>query len=373
MSQKEVKVVLTGGHAGATAYALIQEIKKHKKDYHICWIGAKYAIEGAKLTTFEYNVFPSIGVIYYPIITGRIQRKFTFWTIPSILKIPIGFIHALLLLIKIRPKVILSFGGYASFPVVVMGWILRIPVIIHEQTIVFGRANKYSSFFANKIALARDESLKYFPHQKCVVVGNPISAEIKNVKPKKKIGNHPTIFIIGGSRGSQAINDLAEDILSKLLEKYYVIHQTGALEFKKFMDIKLNLSSKLNSRYEVHDFIFPNKWYKFIARADLIISRAGANIVSEVIISKRPAIFIPLPITFMDEQTKNAEYVAKLGFAKVLNQRDLTPDTLFREIEERFLNWNEMVKKASNIESPDKNASEKLLKIIEEEIKNSEN
>ena len=101
----------------------------------------------------------------------------------------------------------------------------------------------------------------------------------------------------------------------------------------------------------------------------MIVSRAGANIVSEVIFSKRPTIFIPLPITFMDEQTKNAEYAAKLGFAKVLNQRNLTPDKLNEEIKHAFINWQEMVKNANSAESPDKDAAEKLLKLVEEEIK----
>ena len=369
MNQKQVNIVLTGGHAGATAYALIQEIKKHKPEFNIHWIGVKYAVEGAKLTTFEYNVFPSIGVNYYPIITGRIQRRFTIWTIPSILKIPLGFIHALLLLNRIKPKVILSFGGYASFPVVVMGWFLRIPVVIHEQTIVFGRANKYSAFFAKKIALARVESMKYFPSKKSLVIGNPISDEVKQVKSKYTLSNIPTVFIIGGSRGSQMINVLVEGILAKLLEKYTVIHQTGTLDYKKFKNIKLHLPSKLTSRYEIYDFIFPSEWYKFIDRSDLIVSRAGANIVSEVIFSKRPTIFIPLPITFMDEQTKNAEYAAKLGFAKVLNQRNLTPDKLNEETKHAVTNFQEMVKNANNTESPDKDAAEKLLKLVEEEIK----
>ena len=245
------RIVLTGGHAATTAVAVTQEIKSEGLDWDLYWIGVKNAIEGKKIVTLESEVLPRLGVKFLPLITGRMQRRFTIWTIPSILKIPIGFIQSFYYLIKIRPRVILSFGGFASFPVVFSGSILGIPVVIHEQTSAIGRSNRMSVKFAKEIALSRKESLKYYPKEKSVITGNPVMKEVVRIKPKIKIGQIPTIFITGGSRGSQSINESVEKILRQLLSKYRVIHQTGGLDYLKFSDIKQKLPQALRDNYEV--------------------------------------------------------------------------------------------------------------------------
>ena len=178
------RIVLTGGHAATTALSVVEELNLRKDDgmyWEIYWIGAKSAVEGAQVPTLDAAVFPKMGVSFHPIFTGRLQRRLSLWTVPSILKIPVGFFHALALLIKIRPRIILSFGGFAAFPVVLSGWLLRIPIIIHEQTSSAGLANRMSAPFADKVALARKESIKFFSRKKSVVVGNPILAEIAKV------------------------------------------------------------------------------------------------------------------------------------------------------------------------------------------------
>jgi len=209
----DIRILLTGGHAATTGIAVIEEIRKTEKlkDSKIYWLGAQTAMEGSKISTLESRVFPRIGVQFIPIIAGKIQTKFTRHTIPSILKIPVGFIQAFWYLVKIRPNVVLSFGGYSSFPVVFWSWVFRIPVILHEQTVAAGRASISSSPFATKIALARSESLSYFPKNKSVITGNPLMSNVLKVKPRKYLGNPPTILIIGGSRGSNFINDLIID------------------------------------------------------------------------------------------------------------------------------------------------------------------
>ena len=373
LPSEKIRLVLTGGHAGATAYALIEEIRKNKKNWEIYWLGPKKAMEGKESVTFEHKVFPKIGVKYYPVISGRIQRKFTLWTIPSILKIPVGFIQALILLVRIKPRILVSFGGYASFPVVVMGWLLRIPIILHEQTFSFGRAVKLSLPFAKKIALARGESLRFFPKHKSVIIGNPVSYAIRKITPKKNISQPPVIFFVGGSRGSETINDLIKEFLPQLLTKYQIIHQTGELQFKKFADIKTNLDRSQKLRYEVYGFIYPWNMAKFIAKADLIVSRAGANMVAEIVVAKKPAIFIPLPFSFRDEQTQNAQFVAKLGFAKVLNQDSINSEILYHEINQVINNYDNFIKNALKTKSLDQDASRKLLNLINEEIKNQKN
>ena len=159
------KILLTGGHAATTAIATVEEILKRKRHvWDIYWVGSGKAIEGSKIPTLESISLPKLGVKVRSIITGRLQRKFTIWTIPSLIKMPIGFIHAFLIINKIKPNIVISFGGYAALPIVVIGKVMKIPIVLHEQTMTVGKANKISAFFADRIALARGESMNYLPN-----------------------------------------------------------------------------------------------------------------------------------------------------------------------------------------------------------------
>ncbi|MGB6881826.1 MAG: UDP-N-acetylglucosamine--N-acetylmuramyl-(pentapeptide) pyrophosphoryl-undecaprenol N-acetylglucosamine transferase [Microgenomates group bacterium] len=368
------KVVLTGGHAATTALATIEELirrnalqvsLKRRGGWDICWIGAKRAIEGKSVPTLESKIFPEMGIRSYPIISGRLQRKFTLWTLPSVAKIPFGFLHALFLLLKIRPKIILSFGGFAAFPVVVAGFILRIPVVIHEQTMAAGRASKYSAPFARMVALAREESKKFFPKAECKVIGNPLLTQIAEIKPKEKIGEPVTIFIVGGSRGSRTINKTVSEIIERLLNENVVIHQTGFLDYEKMQEVRNSLAKNLREKYELYPVIDPMDIDGVYKRADIVVARAGANTVAEIIAIKRPAVLIPIPWSYENEQVKNAEFAEKFGLAKVLDQQQLTSAKLLKSIKDIENNWKNMVEKTKGKKSPDINAAEKLVDLLE--------
>ncbi len=367
--KKEVKIVLTGGHAATTAVAFVQEVKSENLKWNLVWIGVKNAIEGKKVVTLESEVLPRLGVKFFSLTTGRLQRRFTLWTIPSILKIPIGFIQSFYYLLKIKPKIILSFGGFAAFPVVVVAKFLGIPVVIHEQTTSFGRANMFSSKFASQIAVSREESKRYYPKDKCFLTGNPVMKEISKIKPKIKPGTPPVIFVTGGSRGAQKINDALEGVLKKLLVKYKIIHQTGGLDYLKFSEIKQKLPQALRNNYEVFIRVNPLEVYKLFDISDVIVSRAGANTVSEIMMARRPAILIPLPISYMDEQTKNANVAKNWGIARIISQKTLTPQVLFKNIEETVSGYSEIVKEVKLKKSPDAGASRKLVSILKEYLK----
>ena len=369
LKDKKLSVVLTGGHAATTAVAVVQEIKSEGLNWDLTWIGVKNAIEGKKIVTLESEVLPRLGVKFLPLTTGRIQRRFTIWTIPSILKIPIGFIQSFYYLLRIRPKVILSFGGFAAFPVVANANFLGIPIVIHEQTSVAGRSNLVSMKFASQIAISRIGSKKYYPGDKCILTGNPVMKEITKIKPKLTPGNPTVIFVTGGSRGSQSINTALEPILKKLLSKYRLIHQTGGLDYLKFSDIKQKLPQALRNNYEVFVRVNPLEVYKTYQESDIVVARAGANTVSEIMTVKRPAILIPLPISFMDEQAKNAEIAKAWGVAKIIRQDTLTPEILFKSIEDLVNNFSVIVNDIRLKESPDRGASKKILVMLKEYVK----
>jgi len=248
-----VPIILTGGHAGTTAYAVVQELRERRNvSWDIFWVGSRKAVEGKNMKTLEQRVFPQIGVKFLPLFTGRVQRRFTFWTIPSLLKVPFGFLHAFFYLVKVRPQIVVSFGGFVAAPVVIASWVLGIPVIIHEQTAVAGRTNEITSFFAKRIALARRESLKFFPKDKSFVVGNPISKEFRSGRLKRSLHSPQTLLITGGSRGSVVLNSAVEEILETLLIEFRVIHQTGEYQFEKFVEKKKNLPKHISKNYEVY-------------------------------------------------------------------------------------------------------------------------
>ncbi|OGM13562.1 hypothetical protein A2141_00585 [Candidatus Woesebacteria bacterium RBG_16_40_11] len=328
-------------------------------------MGAKSAVAGKKVPTLENTIFPKMNIKFYSIESGRIQRKFTRHTIPSILKIPSGLLSAYFIFNKIQPDITLSFGGAVGFSISVASWLKKTPLVIHEQTVAVGFANKYSSLFARKIALARKESLNYFPVNKCVVVGNPISREVLSLKVRTSLHENKTIFITGGSRGSETINDTVKPILIKLLQKYYVIQQTGFSQFEEFKNIKQKLPDGLRQKIEVYPMIESWNWYKILDRADVIVSRSGANVVSELITLKKPAIYIPILFSYENEQFKNAKIAVDLGIAKIIEQDKLSPLLLYETIEDAFGNWDETISKMKTSELGDEKAAQKLVNLIE--------
>lgn len=369
-SRKSKRIVLTGGHAATTAYAVIQRLKEDKEiNWKISWIGASSAMEGKKIPTFESEILPKMGVDCYFLVAGRLQRRFTIWTIPSLLKIPLGFIQAFFYLLAIRPQITLSFGGFAAFPVVFVSWLLNVPVVIHEQTSTVGRANLYSSFFAKKITLSRKESKQYFPKSKIEIVGNPLSLEISRIPSKNRLNLLPTILVTGGSRGSSIINSLIGEILERILEKYKIIHQTGRYEAFVFNRKREGLTPGLKNNYIVIDVAPPWQWAEFLKKADLIVSRAGANSVSEIMKVKIPSILIPIPWAYADEQNQNANMAEVFGISRTLHQKSATAKKLLDLIEETFLNWYKIVESVKNKKSPDENAAPKLIKILKMNVK----
>lgn len=367
----KIKIVLTGGHAATTGLAVVEELSRRfgkNKSWDIYWIGPKSAIEGTNVPTLASMIMPRAGVTFHSIHSGRVQRKMTKWSIISILKFPVGFIHAFRLLLKIKPKLILSFGGYASFPVVVVGFLMRIPVILHDQTYSFNRSSVVSAPFANKIAVTRRNSLKYYPKDKTIVTGNPIMTQMSKVLPKTKKHTPPTIYITGGSSGAVKLNKMVKEVLPILLHNYTVIHQTGALDYESFTIYKKSLDKKVRVNYEVFSNIDPMKISEIYEKADIIVSRAGANTVSEIIYTKIPSVLVPLVIGKLNEQKKNALFAQQFGIAYLLEEHETSGEDLYQKIKYVDKNWDRIIKRVKHKESPDLEASSKLVNIIESEL-----
>jgi len=322
------KVVITGGH-NPPAKAVIEEIKKEKGGWQIFYFGRKHTLEGSKEKSFEYQELKNDAEInFIPLTSGRLQRRFTIYTLFSLLKIPLGLITALFWLLKIRPDVIISFGGYLSVPVVIAGWMLKIPSITHEQTRSVGLANKINSRFAKKIALSFPETLKQVSSKRAVLTGNPM---INFSSPSKKSplysliskANKPILLVTGGKSGSRTINNVVKKIKNKLKNKFFIVHQVG-------LD-RQNLFTQ-ETGYLATPFIKSSNFGWVLNHSTLVISRSGANTVWQLAALKKKAILIPIPWSSGNEQRKNAEFLRKIGLAKIIPQSKLTAKVLISTI-----------------------------------------
>lgn len=340
------KIVVCGGHL-TPALALIEEINKNK-NLKIFYFGMKIATEGSSNYSAEYRIINAKKIKFFPIVAGRIQRKFSRYTLTSLAKIPLGFIQSFLYLILARPNLIVSFGGYLSTPVIFCGWLLGIDSVTHEQAIVPGFASKVNSLFVKKVFVSWQESAEYFEKRKVVVVGNLVRQSIFSKHPKSsKIAaflneSKNLIFIAGGNQGSHFLNNLIFDSLASL-KGYCLIHQVGTANFKgdyrKAQKIK-------NKNYMSCDYIDPDDFGAIARKAKLVISRSGANTVWELAILATPAILIPLPISSGNEQLENAKILTKAGFAMVANQNQLSTKVLADKIKDIFENYENYHKKA---------------------------
>lgn len=357
---KQKRLLLAGSHAATTALATIVEIKKQKLDLQLFWIGKKWSGEDKKSKTLEYKTLPKQGVKFLEVDSGKIENKFTRHTVKAFLKIPFGFLKTAYLVLKIKPNLILSYGGAVGFLASFWGWVMQIPVIIHEQTSSAGRANIKSAKFAKKIAISRESSKKYFPENKTIITGDPISKEILSLFKNYSRSQVKTIFVTGGSRGSRWINDAFEPLVSKLITKYKIVWQCG--------DSHCSQLAIKNSQVKFFGQVTPEKYAQLLEMADVVIGRAGSNTVSELIVAKKPCILIPIPWSYLDEQNENAKYIKELGLARIIKQSELTSEKLLDEMNKLIKDYPEIIKNTKNIISPDIHASEDLVKLVKQYI-----
>jgi UDP-N-acetylglucosamine--N-acetylmuramyl-(pentapeptide) pyrophosphoryl-undecaprenol N-acetylglucosamine transferase len=328
-----MRLVLTGGHL-SPALAVIDSLSKEDS---VLFIGRKHAFEGDSGETLEYKEITGRNIPFHTITTGRLQRRLTRHTIPSLLKAPVGYFQALSLLRKNRPDAVLLFGGYLSLPVAFAARTLRIPIVIHEQTLEAGLANKIIAPFASAVCISWDTSRKFFSTSNIVLTGNPVREVIFRKTPEPDIlSSKPLVYVTGGSAGSHAINVLVEGCLERLLDHVAIIHQTGdaqeVRDYDRLVKKRESLSASHKDQYIVKKFVSVSEIGPILNKAELVISRSGMNTVTELAILQKPAILIPIPVTQRDEQRKNALFLQEAGLAQVLDQQTATPDSLFELI-----------------------------------------
>lgn len=335
-----MKVIITAGGGGHFAAALAV-LSKIPKEWEVLVTLRKHAFEADKTLSFEYKTSEAMHIPFIAIDAGRLQRKWSRHTIMALFRFPKGFLQAYAILKKEKPRLVISFGGYVSLPVVLSAALFRVPIVIHEQTLQAGLANRIASRFAKKVCISWDSSAKYLPKEKTVLTGIPLRLDL--IQKKHFFDTHaleestlPLVYVTGGSLGSHTVNMLIKGCIERLLQKYTVVHQTGdAQQYKDFemlMDIKKTLPEKLQKRYIITKFVEPEEIASLLKKATLVISRAGMSTVSELLYFGKPTLFIPLPFSQNNEQMENALFFKKQGLGEVFPQENLTSERLYEHI-----------------------------------------
>jgi UDP-N-acetylglucosamine--N-acetylmuramyl-(pentapeptide) pyrophosphoryl-undecaprenol N-acetylglucosamine transferase len=329
------KVLLITGTHTTPAIELINQLKNDAKtNWEIHYIGRKYNSSDSKYPSIESKLLPQLGINFHPISCGKLDRRWlpnTLKGIPQTLK---AFIKSSKLISKINPDIVVSFGGYVSVPVVIAASLKKIPSITHEQTLTNSLSTRINSLFVTKIALSfnNQNQIESLPKNKSHVTGNLLRSQIFRVDSPKfsKIKTKkPIIYITAGNQGSHSINEVVRKLIPQLND-FLVIHQTGSRDYKK--------SLKLTHQYEnylVYDYIGLADIGWILNKADIIISRSGANTSQEIVALKKKSILIPLPFSQQDEQLKNALWAsANLPqITSIIKQDDLEPKLLLNEID----------------------------------------
>lgn len=351
-------IVLTGGGTSGHVTPNIALIPKLKsKGYKIYYIGSKSGI--------EKQLIEKEGIPYYGISAGKLRRYLDLKNITDIFRIIGGFGQALSVLKKIKPAVVFSKGGFVSCPVVWAAWMLRIPVVIHESDITPGLTNKLSTPFAKKVCYTFPETKEHLPQEKACFTGLPVRHEITlgdRIKGYKLCGFSsikPVLMVIGGSLGSENINNAVRSALKELLQTYQIVHICGKGNVKPEFE-----KTKGYKQFEYVDKELPD----IFACADILISRAGATVLFELLSLKKPALLIPLSKSASrGDQILNANSFKKNGYSSVLLEENLTQNSLIKEVNALYKNRNEYIKAMQREKL--QNPTEKIINLLDEVTK----
>ena len=365
-----MKIVIIGGHL-TPALSVIEDLWDTDE---VLYVGRKHSFEGDSALSLEYETITKKGIPFVDLKTGRFQRKISKHTIPSLIKIPFGLGQSIKILRSYKPDVVVGFGGYVSFPVVLAARLLKIPTLIHEQTLEAGAANKFLGKYTDRVCISFKSSATYFPKDKTILTGNPIRRSI--IYPNEKFDiprKGLVIYITGGSQGSHAINLLVAEILPKILDKYIVIHQTGSSakfkDFEKLSILKDGLNESKRNKYILSKYFSVDEIGSILKLSTIVVGRSGINTITELIALNKPAILIPLPAGQLNEQQNNANYLKSLGLAKVYDQENLTSVALLMGIDEMIENL-QSYKLNESLDSDFKFAAKKIVKAIYDISKN---
>ncbi|MFG6120286.1 undecaprenyldiphospho-muramoylpentapeptide beta-N-acetylglucosaminyltransferase [Thalassobacillus sp. B23F22_16] len=351
---RKKRILFTGGGTAGHVIvnlALIPEFKK--QGYEIDYIGSHNGIERQLIEDID-------GVSYHAISTGKLRRYMSKENLKDPFKVMKGTVQAWNIIRKRKPNVIFSKGGFVSVPVVAASWMNRIPAIIHESDYTPGLANKLASRFAKKILATFPETMEYLPEGKKEYIGAVIREELFAGNKQKGLevcgftASKPVLMVMGGSMGSKKINDSIRNQLDELLPKMQIIHICG----------KGNVEESVKQPgYAQFEYV-RDELKDLFAATDFIVSRAGSNAIFEFLALRKPMLLIPLSRqASRGDQILNADSFVKRGYARKLEEEDLTEDRLVTEVDKLISSKEEILRNMENYQS--QQVKDKVVQLIQ--------
>ena len=332
--QQPFRLIVTGGGTGGHTYPALTAVRTLRDRFgledrplEVLWVGAHDSLEG--------RVAAGEGIEFQAVATGKVRRASNPLKLVSLAnardmgRVPLGAVQARSLVARFRPDVVLSTGGYVAVPVGLAAWACRRPLVVHEQTVRLGLANRVLARVATRMAVSSESSLALLPRSvraSAVVTGNPVRPEVLRGLADKAVdalGLHgfdlalPTVYVTGGAQGAVQINELVHGVLPWLLERANVVHQSGPANVEQLRHAAAALPEDLVARYFVSGFIGP-ELPDVLALADVVVSRSGAGTIAELTALGKAAVFIPLASSAGGEQMHNAEHLHEAGAAVAL-------------------------------------------------------
>ncbi|MCX6127983.1 MAG: UDP-N-acetylglucosamine--N-acetylmuramyl-(pentapeptide) pyrophosphoryl-undecaprenol N-acetylglucosamine transferase [Proteobacteria bacterium] len=317
-----VKIALTGGGTAGHVMPHIALLPHYKKlGWEVFYIGSK---------GIEQELARQAGLDFYLIQTGKLRRYFSWENFLDVGRLLIGIFQSCLVLWRKRPSLVFCKGGFVSVPVALAAWLLRIPVVSHESDLTPGLANRLIKPFCSTIFYSFPETKRYLQGSQIVEAGIPVRAEL--MQGQKSEGarlcgfadsSKPTLLVMGGSMGAERINFCFAEILPNLLRNWRVVHLTGKGKLIGFSD----------PDYKAFEYVNQGLEHLF-ALADIVVCRAGANSLFELKALAKPMLLIPLEIASRGDQVENAMSFADQGWALILRETSMTPQSLLSAIED---------------------------------------
>lgn len=338
------RILLLGGGSGGHVFPLVAVADALKEKSQQAGIPLELMVLGEG--NFMEKAAAEAGLNFKSILAGKLRRYLSPLTILDIFKIPAGFFQALWHVFWFMPDVVFAKGGYASLPGALVAKLYLIPLFVHESDSVPGLANRVLGKLAKTVFISFNSSEKYFKSGQAILTGNPVRKELltgDKLAAMTKFGLNPnikTVLVAGGSQGAQKINRIILDSLVLLVKDFQIIHQCGEsqLQSVKTESEKIikegegEYADMVKTNYKLYPFFNVNDMALAYAAADIIISRAGANNISEIAMLGKPVILIPLFNGSRGEQLSNAEELVKFG-GVYIEEQNLTPHIIINQIQ----------------------------------------
>jgi UDP-N-acetylglucosamine--N-acetylmuramyl-(pentapeptide) pyrophosphoryl-undecaprenol N-acetylglucosamine transferase len=338
----KIKIVLTGGGSGGHVFPLISVFDSLKKLASEKLLSLDTLYIGPK--GFGDKEFKEKGIEVKYISAGKLRRYFSIMNFFDIFKFIFGIFQSAIKLWQFMPDVIFSKGGFGSLPVILVAWVYRIPVFIHESDSIPGLSNRIASNFSKRIAVSFKKALNYFPEKKTALTGNPVRSSLFSSSPKeetkRKMGYNSKdsiLLILGGSQGAKKINDLILESLEELIRnRIQIFHQTGENNFREVVaEANIILDSippEYRGYYKAKGFLSAQEYADILNISDIVVARAGSGTIFDISFFKKPSILIPLPNSAGNHQRENAFEYQRANASIVLEEKNILPHLLIGKI-----------------------------------------